>query len=58
MQVSISLWKVAEVLVSLKGILSHSQNPNGPMVNVVKGLLSSSISTCLYPDLMSSDKNH
>ena len=45
----INLWKVAGALVSLKGILSHSQNPIGPTMNAVNGLLSSSILTCQYP---------
>ena len=57
-QVSISLWKVAGMLGSLNGILLDSQKPNGPTVNAVNGLLSSSISTCQYPDCRLSEENH
>ena len=57
-QVSISLWNIARALVSLKGILSHSQKPSGPTVNAVNGLLSSSILTCQYPDFRSREENH
>ena len=39
-------WKVAGALVSPKGMHSHSQKPSGPMVNAVRGLASSSNSTC------------
>ena len=49
-QDSINLWKVADALVSLKGILSHSQNHIGPTVKV-SSFAASSISTCHYPDL-------
>ena len=36
-----------------KGILSHSQNPSGPMVNAIRGFASSSNSTCKYTDFRS-----
>ena len=38
--------KVAGALASSKGMCSHSQKPSGPMVNAVRGLASSSNSTC------------
>ena len=44
--------------VSPKDILSHSQNPSGPMGNAVRGLPSSSNSTCQYPDFKSNVENH
>ena len=37
---------------------SHSQKPKGPTVKAVRGLASSSTSTCQYPDLRSSVENH
>ena len=43
--------------MSPKDILSHSQNPSGPMVNVVRGLASSSNSTCQYLDFRSKVEN-
>ena len=51
----ISLWNAAHTLVKPNSILSHSQKPNGPTVNTVSGLLASSILTCQYTDLRSSD---
>ena len=56
--VSINHWKVTGVLVEPNGILSHSQNPKGPTVKALSGLLSSSNSTCQYPALVSNDVNH
>ena len=56
-QDSINLRKVAGALVSPKGILSHSQNPSGCMVNTVRVLASSSNSTCQYPDFRSKVEN-
>ena len=55
---SINLWKVAGALVRPKGIHSHSQKPKGPTIKAVRGLASSSISTCQYPDFKSSVENH
>ena len=55
---SINLWKVAGALVSPKDMHSHSKNPSGPMVNAVRGLASSSNSTCQEPDFRSSVENH
>ena len=43
--------------MSPKGILSHFQNPSGPMVNAVRGLASSSNSTYQYPDFRSKLEN-
>ena len=57
-QDSINLWKVAGALVRPYCMLSHSQKPSGPMVNVVRGLASSSNSTCQYPDFRSTVENH
>ena len=57
-QVSISLWKVAGALVSMKGILLTHRSLTAPTVNAVSGLLSSSILTCQYPDFRSSEENH
>ena len=37
---------------------SHSQKPKGPIVKAVRGLASSSNSTCQYPDFKSSVENH
>ena len=54
----INLWKVAGALVRPKGMCSHSQKPKGPTVKAVRGLASSSNSTCQYPDFKSSVENH
>ena len=37
---------------------SHSQRPKGPIVKAVRGLASSSNSTCQYSDFRSSVENH
>ena len=37
---------------------SHSQKPKGPTVKAIRGLASSSNSTCQYPDFKSSVENH
>ena len=37
---------------------SHSQKPKGPTVKAVRGLASSSNSTCQYPHFKSSVENH
>ena len=44
---------MAGALVRPKGIQTHSQNPNGPIVKAVRGLLASVSSTCQYPDCKS-----
>ena len=41
-----------------KGMHSHSQKPKGPIVKAVRGLASSSNSTCQYPDFRSSVENY
>ena len=38
-QLCISLWDVADALVKPNGILSHSYQPNGPIVNAVNGFV-------------------
>ena len=37
---------------------SHPQKPKGPIVKAVRGLASSSNSTCQYPDFRSNVENH
>ena len=56
-QDSLNLWKVSGALASPNGILSHSQNPSGPVVNAVRGFASSPYSTCQYPDFRSKVEN-
>ena len=50
---SIRHWNMAGALVSPKGIQMHSQNPKGPKVKAVRGLLVSVSSTCQYSDCKS-----
>ena len=57
-QNSINLWKVVGALVRPKGMHSHSQKPKGPIVKVVRGIVSSPNSTCQYPDFRSSVESH
>ena len=53
----INRWKVAEALQSPKGILFHSNSPQGVM-KAVTSLDFGSISTCQYPLAKSSEVNH
>ena len=49
-----SSWCIGEA----KGYVLTLIKPNGPTVNAVSALLSSSNSTCQYHDLRSNDMNH
>src|SRR6266542_655643 len=53
----INRWKVAGVLQSPKGILFHSNSPQG-VIKTVTSLDFGSISTCQYPLAKSSEVNH
>ena len=53
----ISHWKVAGMLQRLKGILFHSNSPQGVM-KAVTSLDFGSISTCQYPLAKFSEVNH